>query len=209
MGAGQQSNIIQFRLNALLVKIRDEVLNLAASTSTPARTDAAYVDLAQKISTWELQLRSLSKNMSGLQKSLANEDARVRQLRREYRYSQHQSVRDRQKHVKDAQELLNQVNHVLTDLLERLMSPTNVDLVNLIHELLDSHLAKYQDLKELEQIFSKAQMHEATTAIVEVRSHMLRPADQVQPGGVDSIATLILLLRLVQIFALSLTTRKK
>lgn len=208
MGAGQRANVIQFRLDSILKSILNETLKLSVKNTTPLSTDTSYINLSRKISSWSRELESLSRQMLGMQKSLGFQASQARHLPRNVRYSQQQSVRDRQTHVGGAQDLLDRVTHKLAVLLDTLVSPTDVDIVNRLHKLINGQLTKMQEFKELEQVLTKLQSQQTGTAVIEARP-VLRPATQTESGPVDSIAVLILLLRLLQIIALGFTKGRR
>jgi hypothetical protein len=210
MSAGQRANIIQLRLANLRNIILPELSSRLASSTVPTVDKSKYSkyeDLVKKISAWKAELESISKEMRSTQNSLQFEGSRVRGLRREHRFSQQQSVHDRQKHVQHTQEFLKQIGLELA-LLWGKLQPTDIDAINGFVKVLESNLKDFQKLKELEQILVKAQFKEATTAMVEVSSYIPNASNQVQPGGMGFIAIFIVMLRLWQILALSMTTHK-
>jgi hypothetical protein len=60
----------------------------------------------------------------------------------------------------------------------------------------------FKNLNELEEKLTRANMREATTAITEARGSLIRQSKPTPPGTGDYIVALVLLLRLLQMYAL-------
>ena len=203
MSAGQRANVSQFHLNGLLDKILGELLSLSAKGTTPLPTDNDRIQLESKLSMWALQLEQRKKQLDGIQKNLAYQAGQARSIPRDFRFRHSQSVRDRQRHVGHAQVLLNQVGKAIADVWSKLVTPTDVDIINRIHQLFDDQLGKIKDMGALQELVTKNHISGGTTAITEARIQALNPQHQAVPGVGDSLTALILLLRLFQMWILA------
>lgn len=206
MSAVQRSKVIQLQLTGLLGNIQTEFLKLLGQGSTPLPTDASFISLQSKISSWRMRLERMSKQMQNMQKSLDSEGQRVRRLPREIRYSPSQSVRDRQKYVTQVQQMLNMVADELANLWISLTSPSDADLINAACNDIGSYLEEMQDLEKLGVHYKEQGLTEVQLVITEAQERFIQAPQQ---PGVNSIAMLIVLLRVFQIVMLSLSTRKK